>query len=120
MDRRTKYRLGALAAGAVNGAFGGGGGIPLVVLLTEWAGMEEKRAFATCVAVILPMCAVSAAFYALHGSVSLMAALPYLLGGFFGGLVGGRLFGRVQATWLRRLFALFLLYGGARYLFGEG
>ena len=42
--------------------------------------------------------------------------LPYLLGGLAGGFVGGRLFPRVPAPWLRYLFAAFLVYGGVRYL----
>ena len=37
-------------------------------------------------------------------------------GGAVGGLVGGRLFRRVSVTWLRGLFAAFLLYGGVRYI----
>ena len=100
--------------------YGGGGGIPLLVLLTKWAGVEEKKAFATCVAVIFPMCAVSAALWYWRAELSLTAALPYLLGGFAGGLVGGRLFKKVPGLWLRRIFALFLLYGGWRYLFTGG
>ena len=32
------------------------------------------------------------------------------------GLVGGQLFRRVSVTWLRGLFAAFLLYGGVRYI----
>ena len=67
MEKKTKYRLSGIAAGLTNGIFGGGGGIPLLVLLTKWAGVEEKKAFATCVAVIFPMCAVSAAMTASHG-----------------------------------------------------
>ena len=63
MEKKTKYRLRGVAAGLSNGIFGGGGGIPLLVLLTKWAGVEEKKAFATCVAVIFPMCAVSAALW---------------------------------------------------------
>ena len=63
MEKKTKYRLSGVAAGLTNGIFGGGGGIPLLVLLTKWAGVEEKKAFATCVAVIFPMCAVSAALW---------------------------------------------------------
>ena len=43
-------------------------------------------------------------------------ALPYLLGGLAGGFVGGKLFPRVPAPWLRYLFAAFLVYGGIRYL----
>ena len=63
MEKKTKYRLSGVVAGLTNGIFGGGGGIPLLVLLTKWAGVEEKKAFATCVAVIFPMCAVSAALW---------------------------------------------------------
>lgn len=111
-----KYRVAGALAGTVNGLFGGGGGIPLLLLLTRWAGMEEKVAFATCVAVILPICAVSAAVLLLRGGVPLVRALPYLAGGLVGGFVGGRLFRAVPAVWLRRVFALFLLYGAWRYL----
>ena len=48
------FRLGGALAGTVNGLFGGGGGVPLMMLLTKRAGLDEKTAFATCVAVILP------------------------------------------------------------------
>ena len=82
MEKKTKYRLSGVAAGLTNGIFGGGGGIPLLVLLTKWAGVEEKKAFATCVAVIFPMCAVSAALWYWRAELSLTSALPYLLGGF--------------------------------------
>ena len=109
-------RVAGALAGTVNGLFGGGGGIPLLLLLTRWAGMEEKTAFATCVAVMLPICAVSAAVLLLRGGVSLAGALPYLAGGLLGGYCGGRLFPAVPAVWLRRVFALFLLYGAWRYL----
>jgi len=111
-----KYRVAGALAGTVNGLFGGGGGIPLLVLLTGWAHLEEKTAFATCVAVILPVCAVSAAVLLLRGGFSLAHALPYLLGGLAGGFLGGRLFREVPKVWLRRVFAAFLLYGAWRYL----
>lgn len=111
-----KYRIAGVIAGAVNGLFGGGGGIPLLVLLTRWAMLDEKKAFATCVAVIFPFCVVSAAIYFLRGGFPLTDALPYLAGGLIGGYIGGRLFKNVPNVWLRRIFALFLLYGAWRYL----
>lgn len=112
-----QYRVAGALAGAVNGLFGGGGGIPLLLLLTRWAKLEEKKAFATCVAVIFPFCIVSAAVYFLRGGLPLIDALPYLAGGLIGGFAGGKLFRRVPDIWLRRVFALFLLYGAWRYLF---
>lgn len=120
MQAKAKYAVSGALAGAVNGLFGGGGGMVLVPLLSGWCGMEGKRSFATCVAVILPLSAVSAAVYLLRQGFELAAALPYLLGGLAGGLagglVGGRLFRCVSVEWLRGLFAAFLVYGGVRYL----
>ena len=116
MKNKHKYRIVGVIAGAVNGLFGGGGGIPLLVLLTRWAKLEEKKAFATCVAVIFPLCVVSAVVYFLRCALPLAQALPYLVGGAAGGLVGGRLFQNVPNVWLRRIFAVFLLYGAWRYL----
>lgn len=79
-------------------------------------GVEEKTAFATCVAIIWPMCAVSSVVTAVQGTLPLREALPYLLGGAVGGFVGAKLFGKVSGAWLRYLFAGFCLYGAWRYL----
>lgn len=116
MDNKWKLRLTGLAGGAANGCFGGGGGMVLIPLLRGWCGVEERRAFANCVAIVLPLCVLSAAIYWWRGGIDFAAAWPYLLGGLAGGLIGGRLFGRVSVVWLRRIFAAFLLYGGVRYL----
>jgi len=116
VTNKQKLSLSGAAAGLVNGLFGGGGGMALVPLLTRWCGMEEKKAFATCVAIIFPLCVLSAAIYLFRTGFALTAALPYLIGGLIGGWVGGKLMGRVSVVWLRRIFAAFLLYGGARYL----
>lgn len=88
----------------------------LVPLLSGWCGLPRRRAFATSVAVILPLCAVSAAVYFFRGKLDPWAALPYLLGGLAGGLVGGRMYKKVSILWLRRVFALLILYGGIRAL----
>ena len=117
MKKEGKYRLAGAAAGLVNGLFGGGGGMLLFPLLSRWAGLEERKAFASCVGIILPACAVSAAVCFFQGRLPLLQALPYLLGGALGGAVGGALYRKVPLLWLRRIFALFLLYGAARYLF---
>ena len=110
--------LAGAAAGLVNGFFGGGGGMILVPLLAGWCGLGQRKAFATSVAIILPLCILSAAIYLFRGGVELLPALPYLLGGLAGGLLGGRLFKGLNMTWLRRGFALLILYGGGKALLG--
>lgn len=109
-----RYLLAGAAAGLCNGLFGGGGGSVLVPALTGWCGLEQRRAFATSVAVILPLCALSAGIYLLRGGLDLMTALPYLVGGALGGWAGGRWFRGIKVCWLRRAFGLLLLYGGVR------
>ena len=120
MGRKERGWLPAAVAGGlaglVNGFFGGGGGMVLVPLLTSKCGLSQRKAFATSVAVILPLCALSAGIYLLRGSVDFAAALPYLLGGLVGGLLSGRLFQKVNAHWLRRGFGLLILYGAWRAL----
>lgn len=110
------YALAGAAAGVVNGFFGGGGGMVLVPLLAGTCRLDQRRAFATSVAVIAPLCALSAGIYWFRGELELAAALPYLLGGLIGGLVGGRVFQKLSMVWLRRAFALLILYGGVKAL----
>jgi len=118
MNGRRKLRclLAGAAAGILNGFFGGGGGMVLVPMLENLCGVEEKRAFATSVAVMLPVCVVSAAIYALRIGIDLRAALPYLAGGLAGGFLGGVTFRRVPASLLRYVFAALMIYGGVRAL----
>lgn len=117
LSDNTKALLAGAGAGLANGFFGGGGGMVLIPLLTRWCALEERKAFATSVAIILPLCMLSSVIYLLRGGLELSAALPYLVGGLIGGFAGGKFFRKMNVDWLRRLFALFLLYGGVRALF---
>ena len=111
-----RYLIAGGLAGVANGFFGGGGGSVFVPLLTGYCRLDQRRAFATSVAVILPLCALSAAVYLLRGGLDLSAALPYLIGGTVGGWAGGRLFKGVRLPWLKRGFGALLIWGGLRCL----
>lgn len=111
-----RYVLAGGLAGIANGLFGGGGGSVLVPLLTRVCKLEQRRAFATSVAVILPLCALSVVIYLLRGGLELSVAWPYVAGGTVGGWLGGRLFRGVRVDWLRRGFGLLLIFGGVRCL----
>ena len=121
MSRKPVWLAPAVAgglAGIANGFFGGGGGMVLVPLLTARCGLDQRRAFATSVAIILPLCVLSSVIYLFRGGLDLAVALPYLAGGLAGGFLGGRLFQKLNMDWLRRAFALLILYGGFKSLFG--
>ena len=121
MARKQVWLAHAVAgglAGIANGFFGGGGGMVLVPLLTARCGLDQRRAFATSVAIILPLCVLSSVIYLFRGGLDLAVALPYLAGGLAGGFLGGRLFQKLNMDWLRRAFALLILYGGFKSLFG--
>ena len=116
MASKWPARIAGAAAGLANGLFGGGGGMVFLPILSRFGRLDQRRLYATCVGVIFPVCLVSAAVYLLRGQLPLLAALPYLAGGLIGGWIGGKLYGRVSAKWLKWLFAAFLFYGGVRYL----
>ena len=108
MDAKGRARLAGAAAGLANGLFGGGGGMVFLPLMSREKALRPRQLFATCVAVIFPVCAVSAAVCLLRTDFDFLFALPYFL--------GGRLYGKVSPKLLRYLFAAFLLYGAVRYL----
>ena len=114
MNRIAKCLTAGALAGILNGLFGAGGGLILVPLLVGWIGIEEKSAFATSVAIILPLSVVSYLLFCLRGGNVWFDALPYLMGGILGGFLSAKLFRHVSATWLHRIFALLLLYGGIK------
>ncbi len=105
--------LGGAAAGLVNGLLGAAGGLIAVPVLRR-AGCDTRRAHATSVAVILPVCVVSALAYRGGGLFSWADALPYLPGGLLGALAGAALLPHVPADLLRRIFGLFMLWAAVR------
>jgi uncharacterized membrane protein YfcA len=50
----------------------------------------------------------------MNGEIEIATALPYMAGGLVGGLLGGKLFKKTSAIWIRRSFALLILYGAWR------
>ena len=107
------YLSGALA-GAVNGLFGTGGGILLGPMLLRVHKLPAQKAFATSLAVILPLSAVTLFVYLRQTPLDWQAAIPYLLGGAAGGFAAGKWLKRLPVVWLRRLFGALLVVAGIR------
>ncbi|MDR3552195.1 MAG: sulfite exporter TauE/SafE family protein [Clostridia bacterium] len=104
-----------LFAGLLNGLLGAGGGMVIVPLL-ERNGQEPRKAHATSIAVITPLCVLSAAFYLHGGSVRLSDVLPFLPAGLAGAFLGAKLLPKIPDNLLRRIFGAFMLYAAWRLL----
>ncbi len=104
-----------MAAGALNGLFGGGGGMVAVPILKA-AGRDVKSAHATAIAVILPASLLSAAVYLFFGLVPFRILLPVALGVSLGGLAGAKLLPRFSSRALTFAFAAFMLAAGIRMM----
>ncbi len=116
--RWWQYGVAGAAGGLANGLFGAGGGLFIVPLFIGWLHMPPKRAFATSVAVVLPLCAVSLGVAWLTGKADFSGALPYLVGGAIGGALAAPVFRKLPVVWLRRLFGALVLWGGIRAVLG--
>lgn len=110
------FGLFGAAAGVINGLFGAGGGMVLVPLLQRAGRLPDQEAFASSIAIILPLCLVSLLVYGRSGSVPWGPSLPYLAGGLLGGLLGGLIFRRVPPRLLHRVFGAVIVWGGLRLL----
>jgi uncharacterized protein len=102
-----------VAAGALSGLFGVGGGILIVPGLVLAPRMDQRTAHATSLAAIVPIAVAGAVGYALDGAVDWPAAGLLVIGAAAGTVAGTHLLGRIPARGLRMLFAAFLLVAAA-------
>ncbi len=123
MKEKFGYNVGRIAVGCgvglANSLFGGGGGMIAVPMLQK-QGLEEKRAHATAILLILPISLFSFLFYAVKKTYSLSVLLPTAIGVTLGGFVGAKLLTRLNENAVRKTFALLQLLAGLFLLFGRG
>lgn len=112
------YLAIGLGAGVLSGLFGIGGGVLIVPALIYLTRMPVTMATGTSLAaLLLPVGALGAWEYHKHGNLDLRAALLVALGLFIGAWFGARFAQGLDATVIRRGFAVFLLAIAARMWF---
>lgn len=117
---KTKWKRAAIGivTGFANGLFGSGGGTIVVPAMERFLQVEEHKAHATAIAVILPLSLLSLCIYAWKTELGAVwqIALYASVGGLAGGLVGARLLRRISGTWLHRIFGIFMLAAAVRLI----
>ena len=116
LKKKFKAVLCGLLTGAVNGLFGGGGGMVVVPLLKNLLGYDEKRAHATAILIIAPVCAASAVTYIAGGYFSAGVAIPAAVGSVAGGLLGALMLNKLPEFVVNAVFIAVMLAAGIRML----
>ena len=105
--------VGSAAVGGISGFFGGGGGMLCVPLLLM-SGLDTKRAHATALLVILPICILSASIYIANGFFDFNAVLCAVIGVSLGGAAGALLLDKLNGTVLSFIFAALMIAVGIK------
>lgn len=103
--------------GFVNGFWGGGGGMICVPTLTMLIGLEEKKAHATTIFIMLPLCIASFVIYLLKGYIDWSLGGIVTAGFVVGGIIGALLLKVINSNILRIIFDVIIIAGGIRLLF---
>ena len=114
--KKWKILLFGALIGVINGFFGGGGGMVVVPLLNKVFGLEQKKAQATALFVILPISLVSTIVYLCFNSVNFSSGWPVILGIVGGGVVGAFLLNKLNNKIVKWIFIFFMLLGGVGML----
>ena len=124
--------LTGVGAGLLNGLLGAAGGILLVAILPRLTPPtrlyppslplgryhERRDILATALTVMLPISAVSGAFYWLGGiRPSPILLVSLILPAAAGGLLGAKLLSKLPNHMLKKLFAAVVVIAGIRMLF---
>ncbi len=108
--------VAGIFVGGINGFFGGGGGmlcVPLLLLL----GLNNQRAQATAILIMLPISIASALVYYTQGFVDWESVLYVAIGSVAGGIIGACLLKIIPNKALKFVFALVVMAAGIKMLF---
>ena len=99
-----------LMAGLVSGLFATGGGMIVV------AHVEEGKARATSLFVILPMVITSGIFYYKNDFIDWKMGALCAIGGMIGGYLGSKYLKKIPDIYLKASFTVFLIYVSIRMI----
>ena len=111
--------LGGLSAGFMNGLLGAGGGILLVFIMNAMilrhgtsTEVDNRDILANALASMLPVTVVSVIGYAARGDLPKEDLTPFIIPAIIGGLGGAWLLDRMNATLVRTIFAVIVIFSG--------
>lgn len=105
-----KKAIIGISAGFITGFFSAGGGMIVLPAILYFMKLDEKKARATTIFIILPMVITAAIFYYRGNFFDFSIGIKCALGGIVGGYIGTKLLKKVSDKFLKMVFIAFLLY----------
>lgn len=114
---KLKLMIIGAFTGLINGIFGSGGGIIIVLSLVFLIRIEDHKAHATAISIILPISIISTIVYFINNSVPIKSSIFVILGGVLGSYIGAKFLGKIPVNILRKLFGTIIIYVSIRMIF---
>lgn len=108
----------SVGVGAINGLFGGGGGMLVVPLFTVLMGLEEKRAHSSAILTILPLSLISGIIYLVRGDFTIYSGGFVTAGVILGGILGTFVMKKLSNNVLAIVFYAVMIFAGISSLVG--
>ena len=105
-------------AGIVSGLFASGGGMIVVPALVYLLNVDEVKARATSLFVILPMVITSGIFYYKNDYIDWKIGILCAIGGIIGGFLGSKYLKKIPVFYLKLSFTIFLVYVSIKMIIG--
>ena len=80
----------------------------LITILAK-LGIEPKKAHATSICIILPICIFSACIYMHKQCVCIADASEYIVGGILGAIIGSFVLSKINPKILKKFFGFFII-----------
>ena len=111
-----KGLLWGIPVGFLNGFFASGGGIIAVLILQKFFDLDEKKAHATSIMIILPLTFAGVLIYTMSGFSDMPVILKASSTAALGALVGAKLLSRLSGRFIRIGFGVVMIIAAGKML----
>ena len=115
---KKKSLLWGIPIGFINGFFASGGGIIAVLVLQKFFKLDEKKAHATSIMIILPLTLAGMVIYSSSAPVKFDIITKCALASAIGALLGAKLLSRLSGRFIRIGFGLVMIVASWKLIFG--
>lgn len=113
---KKKGLLWGIPIGFINGFFASGGGIIAVLILQRFFSLDEKKAHATSIMIILPLTLAGVFVYTMAGFSDMPVIIKAAAGAALGSFAGAKLLSKLSGRFIRIGFGAVMVAAAIRMI----